>query len=226
MISSAVSAKRDAALHAALQTGPYFRNLRAEDLQELARRMCARAFSPGQMIFGEGEPCVGLYIIQSGAARIYKLSPEGREQVLRVVHPGDSFTEVAVFDGGPNPANVAAISGVQVWIVPRDAVMDLISRRPEFALAVIQNLGARLRQLVGLVEDLSLRQVSARLAKLLLAIAAGQEPVMTQQEMAARLGTVREIISRSLHQLEARGLIRVERKRVVILRRAQLEKLV
>jgi CRP/FNR family transcriptional regulator len=102
----------------------------------------------------------------------------------------------------------------------------LIKRRPDVALAIIQNLGARLRQLVGLVEDLSLRQVSARLAKLLLETASGQDRALTQQEMAARLGTVREMIGRSLRQLETRGLIKIERGKIVILDRTGLEKLV
>jgi len=190
----------------ALKSLPYFHVLDDDELGALARRMIEREFQRGETIFFEGDPSQGLYILRAGSVRIYKLSPEGREQVLRTMHAGESFNEVAVFDGGPNPANVAALEPTSVWIVPRDAVIDLIERRADVALTIIQNLGARLRHLVGLVEDLSLRQVSARLAKLLLAIAAGEEPTMTQAEMAARLGTVREIISRSLKQLEARGL--------------------
>ncbi len=188
--------------------------------------MITRDFQRGEVVFLEGEPCQGLYVLRDGSARIYKLSPEGREQVLRTVHAGDSFNEVAVFDGGPNPANVSALEAASVWIVPRDVVFELLKRRSDFALSVIQTLGVRLRHLVGLVEDLSLRQVTSRLTKLLLQIAEGQEPAMTQAEMAARLGTVREIVSRSLRQLESRGLIRVERKKVVILNQKGLEKLV
>ena len=210
----------------ALKSLPYFHVLDDDELAALARRMIERAFQRGETIFLEDEPCQGLYILRTGAVRIYKLSPEGREQILRAMHAGESFNEVAVFDGGANPANVAALEPTSVWILPGAAVIDLIRRRPDVAMAIIQNLGARLRHLVGLVEDLSLRQVSARVAKLLLAIASGEEPTMTQAEMAARLGTVREIVSRSLKQLEARGLIRVERKRVAILNRAELERLV
>lgn len=208
----------------------YFAPLDERDLSFLAERIIERHFDKGEIVFLEGEPSHGLYIVVEGQVRIYKLSPDGREQILRYGSSGQSFNEVAVFDGGPNPANVIAALPTRLWIVPRDIIIDLVRQRPEMALAIIQNLGARLRHLVGLVEDLSLRQVSARLAKLLLDTAsreahdAGQ--ALTQQEMASRLGTVREMIGRSLKQLEGRGLIKIERGQIVILDRAGLEKLV
>jgi CRP/FNR family transcriptional regulator len=189
---------------AALRAQPYFKALDDAELKQLARTLLECTFDKDETIFLEGAPCQGLYIVREGSVKIYKLSPEGREQILTYVMTGGSFNEVAVFDGGPNPANVSAAEAATVWIVPRAVIMSLIERRPQIALAVIQNLGARLRHLVGLVEDLSLRQVSSRLAKLLLETATGQERVMTQQEMAARLGTVREMIGRSLRQLEDR----------------------
>jgi CRP/FNR family transcriptional regulator len=195
-------------------------------LKRLARTLIERAYDKNAIIFLEGEPCHGLYIVREGCVKIYKVSVEGREQILHYMSAGESFNEVAVFDGGPNPANVSAVEPTTVWIVPSAAVADLIERRPEVARAVIQNLGTRLRHLVGLVEDLSLRQVSARLAKLLLEVEAGQERALTQQEMAARLGTVREMIGRSLRQLEMRGLIQVEHGKIVIVDREGLEKLV
>jgi CRP/FNR family transcriptional regulator len=180
-----------------------------------------------EVVFLEGEPCAGLYLVREGNVKIYKLSAEGREQILSFVKRGGSFNEVAVFDGGGNPANVAAVEPTQLWILPREAMLDAIQKHPAVALAVVRNLGMRLRHLVNLVEDLSLRQVSARLAKLLLETASGAEPQpLTQQEMAARLGTVREMIGRSLRQLEARELIRVERGKIIIVDRAGLEKMV
>ncbi len=210
----------------ALRAQPYFKALDEGELARLARTLIERAYEKDEVVFLEGEPCQGLYIVREGSVKIYKLSPEGREQILSYVKPFDSFNEVAVFDGGPNPANVAAAEPTAVWIVPRAAIVDLIQKNPQVALAVIQNLGARLRHMVSLVEDLSLRQVSARLAKLLLETAASGERALTQQEMAARLGTVREMIGRSLKQLEGRGLIRTERGRIVILDREGLERLV
>ncbi len=210
----------------ALRTLPYFKSLDEAELKRLARALMERAFDKDALVLIEGEPSLGLYLLRAGSVKIFKLSDEGREQILRFMRPGDSFNEVAVFDGGPNPANASAVAPSVVWVLPRTAIIDLINRRPEVSLAIIQNLGARLRHLVALVEDLSLRQVSARLAKLLLETASEHAAPMTQQEMASRLGTVREIIGRSLRQLEAKGLIKVERGRIVIVDRSGLEKLV
>jgi CRP-like cAMP-binding protein len=216
----------DSAAIRALKVQPYFKALGDDEVTRLARTVIERQFEKDQVVFLEGEPCQGLFIIREGSVKIYKLSPEGREQILSYVKPGDSFNEVAVFDGGPNPANVVAAEATALWIVPRAAIVELIQKNSQVALVVIQNLGARLRHLVGLVEDLSLRQVSARLAKLLLETATSGERALTQQEMASRLGTVREMIGRSLRQLETRGLIKTERGRIVILDRDELEKLV
>lgn len=211
---------------AVLKSQPYFRVLDDKELEHLARELVEHTYRRGEIIFLEGETCRGLYIIGKGSVNVYKLSHEGREQSLRTLHAGESFNEVAVFDGGTNPANASALEVTTIWVVPREAMMDLIKRRQDAALAVIGTLGARLRQMVGLVEDLSLRQVSGRVAKLLLQIASGEEPVMTQRQMAARLGTVREMIARSLRQLESRGMIRIERRKIVILNREGLSELV
>jgi CRP-like cAMP-binding protein len=211
---------------AALKLLPYFKSLDDEQLAHLSHALIERTLDKDEIVFVEGEPCLGLYLVREGCVKIYKLSSEGREQILSYVRPGGSFNEVAVFDGGPNPANAIATEPTKVWILSRQATLETIERYPRVALAVIHNLGARLRHLVTLVEDLSLRQVSARLAKLLLETATSEAPQpLTQQEMAARLGTVREVIGRSLRQLEARGLIRVERGKIVILDRDGLEKM-
>jgi CRP/FNR family transcriptional regulator len=211
-----------------LRAQPYFAVLTDEDLALIAGRTIARQFSKGEQVFAEGEPCQGLYIVYEGEVRVYKLSGEGREQVLRHFTSGQSFNEVAVFDGGPNPAHVNAVTPCTLWIIPRSLIFDFVRTRPEMAVAVIQNLGKGLRHLVGLIEDLSLRHVSARLAKLLLEAAADGADAhkLTQQEMAARLGTVREMVARALKQLEARGLIETQRDRIVILDRRALEKMV
>ena len=139
---------------AALKAQPYFAPLQDHELGELARTLVERSFQKDQVIFLEGEPSQGLYIVRAGSVKIYQLSPEGREQILTFVQAGGSFNEVAVFDGGPNPANVSAAEETALWVVPRAAIMDLIEHRPAVALAIIQNLGTRLRHLVGLVEDL------------------------------------------------------------------------
>ncbi len=211
---------------AALHAQPYFKALDEDELKQLARTLIEKNYDKDEVVFLEGEECRGLYIVRQGSIKVYKLSPEGREQILTYTQAGGSFNEVAVFDGGPNPANVSAVEPTTLWIVPRVAILDLIERRPEVAIAIIQNLGTRLRHLVGLVEDLSLRQVTARLAKLLLETASGPGRTLTQQEMAAQLGTVREMVGRSLRTLESRGFIKIEHGKIVIMDRKGLEKIV
>jgi len=216
----------EAAAIVALKAEPYFKSVDDAELRRLAHSLIERTLEKDEIVFLEGEPCQGLFIVREGSIKIYKLSAEGREQILTAVQTGGSFNEVAVFDGGSNPANAAALFPSRVWIVPRVNIVDLIRRRPDVAMAIIQNLGTRLRHLVGLVEDLSLRQVSSRLAKLLLETALAQDHGLTQQEMAARLGTVREMIGRSLKQMEARGLIRIERGKIVVVDRKGLERMI
>ncbi len=210
-----------------LKSLPYFKSLDEEQLTQLSHALVQHTLEKDQVVFLEGEPCLGLYLVREGNIKIYKLSSEGREQILSNVRGGGSFNEVAVFDGGPNPANAVATEPTTVWVLSRQAMIEAIEHYPQVALAVMHNLGARLRHLVNLVEDLSLRQVSARLAKLLVETATGEEPQpLTQQEMASRLGTVREMIGRSLRQLEVRELIRVEHGKIIILDRAGLERLI
>jgi len=211
-----------------LRAKPYFAVLSDADLALIAERISAHDFRKGEQVFAEGEPCQGLYIVYKGQVRVYKLSAEGREQVLRNFKDGQSFNEVAVFDGGPNPAHADATTPSTLWIISRSLILDLARTRPVMAIAIIQNLGSQLRHLVGLVEDLSLRHISARLARLLLETAGGglDAPKLTQQEMAARLGTVREMVARALKQLESRGLIEIKKGRIVIVDRQTLEKMV
>ena len=211
-----------------LRTKPYFVVLSSEELAFIAERIIARDYGKGEQIFAEGEPCQGLYIVHKGQVRVYKLSAEGREQVLRNFKDGQSFNEVAVFDGGPNPAHADATTPSTLWIIPRSLIFEFVRTKPEMAIAIIQNLGGQLRHMVGLVEDLSLRHISARLARLLLETAGGgpDAPKLTQQEMATQLGTVREMVARSLKQLESRGLVEIRKGRIVIIDRQSLEKLI
>lgn len=204
---------------------PYLRTADAATRESMAKAATRRSYDTGEVIFLEGEPCAGLYCLEQGRVKIFKLSSDGREQILHIAGPGESFNEVAVFDSGPNPASTMALEPVVAWVIERSAMMTILRERPELCLAVIEFLAARLRQLVGLVEDLSLRPVAARLAKLLLdQAAAGGSSRLTHEQMAARLGTVREVVSRALRVLQSEGLIRVERHRIIISDRAGLER--
>jgi CRP/FNR family transcriptional regulator len=209
-----------------LRSLPYFRPLDEGTLASIATVTVRRLYQPDEVIFLEGEPCAGLFAVHSGHVKIYKVSPEGREQILTIIGPRDSFNDVAVFDGGPNPANAQAMDATEVCVIERPALVRLFDRYPKLAQAVVAVLAARCRMLVGMVEDLSLRSVTGRLAKLLLDQAAqGQDAVpLTRQQMAARLGTIREMVSRALRELEDEGLVSRDGRQIVIADRAALER--
>ncbi len=198
----------------------YFAGLNAEQRANLIARTTRRNFDNGEVLFLEGEPCAGLFIVLRGLIRIFKTSAEGKEQVLRYMEPGDSFNEVPVFDGGSNPASAAASAASEVLVLSRASVMDLIERYPALAKAVVGVLGMRLRHLVLLVEDLSFRQVTGRVVRILLQPTAPHEGVgagtsqrarVTQREIAEMAGTSREVVARALKALEDAGAIEVRR---------------
>jgi CRP/FNR family transcriptional regulator len=210
---------------------PYFAGLPDEALTALARVAGARRYARGQVIFLEGEPCAGLFIVAAGEVKISKLSAQGREQILQQLGPGGTFNEVAVLDGGPNPASVTVTADASLYHISRADVRRLAHRYPELAWALIESMARRTRHLVRMVEDLALRSVKARLARLLLAEAAlgraageiDRSHMVSQAEMAARLGTVREMVGRALRDLSDEGLIEFDRHRIVVMNRAGLE---
>jgi len=216
----------DAALEV-MRSVPYFAHLDAAAMEAVAGKATRRRYSRGELIFLEGDPCAGLHVIQEGRIKLYKVSLEGREQIVRLLGPGQFFNEVAVFDRGSNPVSATAVLDSTVWVVDCGAMVDLVATHQALAAAIIENLASRSRHLLSLVEDLSLRTVSARLAKLLLTRARSEAEApqpMTQQEMAAQLGTVREMVGRVLRTFEDEGLIRFDRHRLVILDQEGLEK--
>lgn len=209
-----------------LRSVPYFARLDEVALGAVARAAIERRYGKGEVIFLEGDPCAGLCIVEKGRVKLFKVSRDGREQVVKMLGPREFFNEVAVLDGGPNPLSAMAALGSVLRIIDRGTMLDLLARYPALAVGIIENLAARARHLLSLVEDLSLRTVSARLAKLLLTEALGGHEAprrMTQQEMAAQLGTVRETVGRALRDFEEEGLIRFDRHRIIILDREALE---
>jgi CRP/FNR family transcriptional regulator len=214
-----------------LRRVPYFAGLSDEVLGVLARAMQLRRYTRGQMIFLEGESCAGLFVVAAGEVKIFKLSPQGREQILQQIGPGGTFNEVAVLDGGLNPASVAAIADTTAYNISRAEIRRLAQRYPDLAWALIESMARRTRHLVSMVEDLSLRSVKARLARLLVSEAErvsnvdaiDRSHMVSQTEMAARLGTVREMVGRALRDLADDRLIEFDRHRIVIVNRARLE---
>jgi CRP/FNR family transcriptional regulator len=196
------------------------------ELQSLAALATRKRFSAGELLFSEGEACAGLLIVASGKVRIFKTSASGREQVLTVEGPGGSVAELPVFDGGPYPASVVAIEETEMAFISRLNFQAFCIQHPEVALKVLSVVGARLRQLVGIIEELSFTTIRQRLVSALLKIAEtdgkktarGIEFLLpsSHQELANRLGTVRELVSRNLMRLQAEGLIEVDAREIVV----------
>lgn len=211
----------------ALKKGELLADLSDAEIDFLARVAVPRHYASGQMIFSEGDPCEGLYVVESGAVKIFKSSPSGREQVLTIEGPGASVAELPVFDGGNYPASAVAAAESTLLLIRKKDIHALCIQHPEVALKVLRVVSSRLRRLVGIVEELSFTTVRHRLGTFLLREAEGkgrQTPrgvefnfSSSHQELAAHIGTVRELVSRNLSRLQAEGIIRIEGKTVVVL---------
>lgn len=210
---------------------PLFTSLSAQDLEQVAALTLERHYERGDLILLEGEQDGALYYVCSGLVKVFKTSANGKEQVLRLIAAGHTFNDVPALDGGPNPASAAAMEPGTVYLIRRAQLRQLILTRPEVAGAVVQTLASALRHLVALVEDLSLRHVTARVAKLLLeqeesSRETWQHHHLTQQEMAALVGTAREVVGRALKELEIAGAIEMRQGRAVVLSAERLRLLV
>lgn len=205
---------------------PIFSGLAETELAFLTQRTVPRRFAPGEIVFGEGEPCQGLYVVESGHVRIFKSSSGGREHVLSVDGPGSSVAELPVFDGGSYPASVAAVDDATLLFISKQDFQALCLAHPQVALKVLRVVGARLRRLVGIIEELSFTTVRHRLASFLLREAQRQGKrkdgcmalvlPASNQEFAAQIGTVRELVSRNLSRLQAEGIIEIDGRDVLI----------
>jgi CRP/FNR family transcriptional regulator len=210
----------------ALRTIPYLAGLDRAQRAALAARCVVRAVPRAGVVFEEGHPATGVFVVLAGRIKLVRLSARGREQVLHVESAGSTLAEVPVFDGGGYVATAIALESARLLFVPRAALLDLCRRRPDVALGVIAALARRVRVFAALIEDLALRDVTARVARLLAAEATRRGDTFdlpdTRDELGARLGTVRERVSRSLSALRAAGLITVLSRRVQVLERARL----
>lgn len=192
-----------------LRQVPYFCDLQPEELALVERYMHRRVLTAGQLILLEGTPAEGLYLVCAGRVRVFRSSAEGREQVLFVAGPGTTFNDVAAFDGGTNLANAQAMDpGARIILVPTLVLARLLAADSRLAMHVIPMLAGRMRQLAALVEDVSLCDTTQRIARLLQEEAGASGIVrVNRQELAARTGTVREVVSRTLRHLERMGAI-------------------
>lgn len=208
--------------HEIWRSVPWLEDATDETVRTLAAVACPRRYAAGAVIFLEGDPAAGLFLIGEGMVKISRFSKDGREYILHLLHVGDTFNDVAALDGGPNPATAIAHSNVVVWRVERRDLQAIAARYPELSWALIESLARRARHLVGIVHDLSMRNVRGRLAHLLLEQAERSQEdevarLLTQEEMAGRLGTVREVVGRALRGLAADGIIEFDRHRIIIL---------
>jgi CRP/FNR family transcriptional regulator len=211
---------------AALGRTPLFKELDAELLSALATRAVERRFRKGELLFVAGEEARGLYVIVEGSVRAFRESADGREQVIHVERAGATVAEVPVFDDGVFPSSVAAETDSTLLFIDKRDVRNLCREHPQIALAALKVLAARLRRCAELVETLSLREVGQRLARLLLAEARARGErteggldftlVLTNQQIAARVGSVREVVSRALARLQQDGLVKLEGRRLSI----------
>ena len=214
-----------------LQAVPYFHNLDETVLELVAREVITRQYGAGEIIFLEGEADAGLHLVAGGLCKVYRLSEGGREHVLAILYPGDSCNEVPVVDGGPNPANLAALEDSTVWVITEASLNRLRRQVPSLNEVIIKNLALRCRQLVQRVYNLSFLSVTGRLAAFLLQQSGqGEEQLSrrrwTQDEIAAHLGTVREMVVRAFKELQEAKLITFDRHQIEILDREGLKELI
>jgi CRP/FNR family transcriptional regulator, cyclic AMP receptor protein len=203
-----------------------FSGLSATERNSLGERAIRKKYSEGERLFTEGDPCQGLFVVVQGAVRIFKSSPNGREQVLAVEGPGSSIAELPVFDGGDYPASATAVGDTSTVFISRQEFQALCVEHPQVGLKVLSVVGSRLRRLVAIVEELAFTTVRQRVIALLIRLAETEGKRTPRgilfslksghQEIAFEIGTVRELVSRNLARLQAEGLIELDGRDVLI----------
>jgi CRP-like cAMP-binding protein len=213
-----------------LKTIWYFEGLSQEELESIKGLFVEKTANKGDIFMFQGQWTDYLYFIATGIVKVYKTSPDGKEQILHLAPPGDSLNDVSTFDGGPNAASMYAMTPVLLYGIKKNDIKRLLGKYPKICINVIRVLSSKVRRDSNLLEDLSFNQVTGRLAKVLLKYADDDSetdtwPKLTQQDMAALVGTTREVVNRSLRTLEEEGTIRLERHRIRILKRDALHEM-
>jgi CRP/FNR family transcriptional regulator, dissimilatory nitrate respiration regulator len=216
---------RQTALIAALRRSRIFADLSLEDLQDVASACTTRSLEKGEVLFREGEKAEGFYVMQTGAINIYRLTPDGREQIICVFRPPESFAEVTLATTETYPANAVALESSQVIRVQKARFRELVCRKPELALHMLASMSLHLKHLVQSLQDIKGRQVEGRLADWILkhspAAAAGCPSVftlpITKRVLAGQLSVTSETLSRTLARFKKEGLITVDGPQVRVL---------
>jgi CRP-like cAMP-binding protein len=212
-----------------LKSMRYFSGIDTAQLEAIRHLFKEVRFDKGSHFLSEGSRTDSLYFIVSGLVKVYKTSPEGREQVLHIAPPGDSLNDVSLYDGGPNAAGMVALTPVVLYTIDRKDIIRVLQENPRLMMNVIRALAERIRRDSNLLEDLSSSQVLGRLAKLFLGQYGGEEFTvglkLTQKDMASLVGSSREMVNRSLRVIEEMGGIRLSRRKVIVLDKSILQKI-
>ena len=218
-----------------LKKCPLFAGLNEEDLKKIRSIALLKKVRRKEVIFYEGEEAKGFYVTLSGKVKIYRVSPDGKEQILHVIDAPDSFAEAALFLEGIFPAFAEALSDSQLLFIPKKDFVHLIEKNPKGSLNMIASLSHFLRRFASLIEDLSFKEVSSRIAKYLIDLSlklsregknSGEvELDLSKTQLASKLGTISETFSRTLAKMKAKGIIDVKKNRILILNREALEEL-
>lgn len=207
----------------------YFAGCTPAELEWLKDFISQETVDKSNIFLMEGEWSDFLYFLISGVVKVYKTSADGKEQILHLVHEGESLNDVSTFDGGPNAASMFTMTPVVLYKIKKNDMKSILRNHPRIVTNVLRALASRVRRDSSLVGDLSFTQVTGRLAKMLLKLA-GEEadnwPKLTQQDLAAMVGTTREVVNRSLRVMEEKGAIRLERHGVLITTPSILEDIV
>lgn len=214
---------------------PIFASLEPSDLEHVAAIAVSRSLDGGEHLFFDGDPSQGFFAVESGRIKVYKMASDGREQVLHLVGPGQTFALASLFGEARYLANAEAVQPSKLWQIPKEPFLELVQAEPELALKLLAYLAGWMKRLLSLVETLSLKNVEARLAEYLLARAeetghlTDEGIVVTfdveKKMVASRIGTISETFSRTLKKLKDRGLIREEDSRIIITDIAGLQKM-
>jgi len=214
-----------------ISKSPLFNGIPPDQLAALSRISVERAFNKGETVFSEGDEGNGFFIVASGLIKIFKLSPEGKEQILHIVGPGEPFGEVPVFTGQPFPANADVLINSRLIFFPRKAFIGLVTQNPSLSLNMLAVLSRRLRQFTVQIESLSLKEVPGRLATYLIYLSEehpGERTVsltISKGQLASLLGTIPETLSRIFAKMSNQGIIAVNGRKIQIRDRSRLETL-
>ena len=222
-------------IEAGLKRCPLFSGLEDREISELKAISTSKRYPKGALIFSEDEEAKGFFVVISGKVKVYKLSLEGKEQILHIISPGETFAEAALFAGSTYPAFAESLAQTQVLYFSKQGFLNLIRENPQISLNMIASLSHWLRKFVSLVEELSLKDVSTRLSKYLMDLSAKSgrssergiefELDISKSQLASQLGTISETLSRALKKLKDRGIIKVEGKKITILQKETLEEI-